>query len=206
MSKIQVGKTHYNFSDYMIKRRWISIWSQLSEISKLKPKNVLEIGPGLGILKAVGKLHDLNITTLDMDPELSPDTVGDVLNIPFDDGSFEVVCAFQVLEHLPYETFIPALRELKRITSDSIIISLSNAKEVWRFHIYVPKLGDYEFMFPRPFWKPPLHKFDGEHYWEINKKNYELNQVVSDISSELEIVKHWRLWENPYHHFFLLKA
>lgn len=205
MSKIQVNREHYKYSTYITQRRWSSIWHQLSAIAHLCPKTTLEIGPGNGILKTIGKLHDIEITTVDIDPMLKPDHIGSIMDLPFEGGAFELVCAFQVLEHLEFDAAIDALSELRRITSRYVLISLPNAQLVWRYKIYFPFIGEKDFMIGRPFWRPVEHSFDGEHYWEINKKGYEISRVLSEISKILKIRSNWQLWDNPYHHFFLLE-
>ncbi|MDU8946144.1 class I SAM-dependent methyltransferase [Ovoidimarina sediminis] len=202
---LQVQTVHYSFGDYMTKRRWTSIWAQYKTISELAPDSTLEIGPGLGLLKLIGNLYGIDITTFDLDSDLKPDFVGNVTNLPFNENKFDLVCAFQVLEHLKYEDAQLALREMKRVSGRNILISLPNAQLVWRYCIYLPKFGERKSMFARPFWKPVEHKFDGEHYWELNKRGYEVERFLSDISKEFRILKNWRSWDNPYHHFFLLE-
>ena len=206
MTDIQVDKDHYNFADYMTKRRWASFWTQLNEISRLSPDKVLEVGPGKGLLKEIGALERFNISTVDHDSDLKPDHVGSIQSLPFENGSFDLVCAFQVLEHIEYADVPNALRELKRVATKHVLISLPNAQVVWRYRIYLPTLGERDFMFRRPFWKAVEHKFDGEHYWELNKKGYEVDNVLAGLSREFAIVKHWRCWDNPYHHFILLRV
>ena len=72
----QVEKSHYEFSHYITKGRWNSMWHQLDEIINLKPQSVLEIGPGPGVFKHLAGLFGINVKTLDLDPELKPDFVG----------------------------------------------------------------------------------------------------------------------------------
>jgi hypothetical protein len=206
MTDIQVNKDHYSFGSYMTMRRWASIWTQLHEISKLSPDKVLEVGPGKGVLKAIGAFEGLNISTVDLDPDLKPDHIGTLQSLPFESGSYDLVCAFQVLEHIEYVDVPSALRKLKRVSAKNVLISLPNAQIVWRYRIYLPTIGERDFMFRRPFWKAVDHKFDGEHYWELNKKGYEVDKIVADFAKEFKILKHWRLWDNPYHHFFLLEV
>lgn len=189
----------------MTKRRWVSIWIQLDEISRLTPNSVLEIGPGLGVLKTLGSLYDLNVTTVDNNPELNADYIGSIDSLPFVTESFDLVCAFQVLEHLPFSNLPASLRELSRVTSRWVLMSLPNAQITWRYCLYLPKLGEVKAMIQRPGWNAKEHTYDGEHYWEINKKGYPLKKIEALISEHFKLLKSWRTWENPYHHFFLLE-
>jgi 16S rRNA A1518/A1519 N6-dimethyltransferase RsmA/KsgA/DIM1 with predicted DNA glycosylase/AP lyase activity len=68
----------------MSKARWSSVWHQIDELSRLKPDNILEIGPGPGIFKNVAHLFGFKVETLDLDPELKPDHVGSATALPFE--------------------------------------------------------------------------------------------------------------------------
>ena len=51
-----------------------------------------------------------------------------------------------------------------------------------------------------------MNKFDGEHYWEIGKAEYPLNKTIGDIQkSGFKIEKTYRVFEHPYHRFFILR-
>lgn len=201
--KKQVDKTHYSFGNYMTKERWCSVWHQLDEIQNLKPERVLEIGPGPGLLKSVAATLGLKIETLDLDPELEPDHVGSATAMPFADESYDVVCAFQMLEHLPYEVSLQAWDEMVRVSKHHAVISLPDAQTVWRYQFHVPKVGSYDFLVPRPQLNAPVHELDPEHYWEINKRDYPLSRVIADFSKGIRLIKTYRVRENPYHRFFL---
>lgn len=129
----QVNKSHYNFSEYTDKRRWASIWHQVDEICKLSPNTVLEIGPGPGTLKHIMHSLGINVQTVDLDPDLSPDYVASVTQLPIQNCSFDLVCAFQVLEHLPFESSIIAFSEMVRVAKKYVLISLPDAQN--RFSI-----------------------------------------------------------------------
>ncbi|MDA3875549.1 MAG: class I SAM-dependent methyltransferase [Halothiobacillus sp.] len=201
----QVDKSHYEFAKYVAKPRWNSLWHQLDEVMRLRPERVLEIGPGPGVFKAMAGLFGVPVETLDLDPELKPDHVGSATALPFADNSFDVVCAFQMLEHLPYEQALRAFAEMTRVSRHHIVISLPDAKRVWRYSGHIPKMGVLDWLLPRPFSRALTHEFDGEHHWEINKRDYSLVKVTQDLTRTATLLKTWRVPENPYHRFFVFE-
>ena len=204
--KKQVDKSHYEFERYMSKARWNSVWHQLDEVISLKPEKVLEIGPGPGIFKHTASLFGIKVETLDLDPKLAPDHVGSATALPFADDTYDVVCAFQMLEHLPYENALLAFREMVRVSRRHVVISLPDAKIVWRYQFYIPKFGTFDKFIPRPSRGTQQHQFDGEHYWEISKKGYPLARIIRDFSEYATLLKTYRAQENTYHRFFIFQC
>lgn len=181
--KKQVEKSNYDFSNYVGKPRWSSTWHQLDELIQLQLDRTLEIGPGSGILKAVAALFGADVDTLDLDPDLQLDYVGSATDSPFPSNSFDVVCAFPVLEHLPYDTAMQAYQEMLRVSRGRVLISLSDAKLVWRYLLYLLKLGPFDFLISRPFAFSRKHLFDGQHYSEINTRRFLLSKAIEDLSA-----------------------
>ncbi|WP_017364171.1 class I SAM-dependent methyltransferase [Methylococcus capsulatus] len=201
----QVDKSIYEFHRYMSKERWSSLWHQLDEVQRLDPEKVLEIGPGPGLFKHMATALGIAVETLDFDPELKPDHVASATDMPFEDATYDVVCAFQMLEHLPYEHSLKAFSEMVRVSKRHVVISLPDARGVWRYQIHVPKFGTHPFLVPRPQLRSPEHTFDGQHYWEINKRGYPLSRIVSDLTAHAVLEKTYRIHEMPYHRFFVFK-
>lgn len=203
----QVDKSHYNFVSYMDKYRWMSVWHQLDEVIAQQPDSVLEIGPGSGIFKSAATTFGLNVKTLDIDPELSPDYVASATDIPLADRSVDVTCAFQVLEHMPFAASMQALKELCRVARKAVVISLPDVETSWASTLSIPKLGTLRFVLPRPGFKPQPHQFNGEHHWEISKQGYTQKRVADEIgkiASEYAL-RTYRVHENQYHRFFILE-
>jgi len=202
----QVEPSHYKSQDYETKRRFASYWHQINETRLLSPESVLEVGVGNGFVSEYLRRMGVDITTLDFDERLDPDVVGSVLDLPFEKDSFQVVACFEVLEHLPYEQFIPALKELRRAAQERVIISVPDAKKVYRVEVHLRHVFEKRWLIPRP-WGRGEHKFDGQHYWEIGKADFPLHRVVNDIErANFEIEKTYRVFENPYHRFFVMRA
>jgi ubiquinone/menaquinone biosynthesis C-methylase UbiE len=110
----QVSAEHYDFQQYVGKKRWASYYHQIEEINVYHPETVLEVGVGAGILKLMLEFQGSKYKSIDIDPELNPDFIGSCHNLPFKGESFDVIGCFQVLEHLPFELFEKSLAELMR--------------------------------------------------------------------------------------------
>lgn len=205
MNTKQVDRSHYEFGKYMTKRRWASVWHQLDEVIKLDPERVLEVGPGPGLFKAAAGALGVHVETLDLDPELGSDHVASVFEMPFEDCAFDVVCAFQMLEHLPFEQSLEAFREMVRLAGRAVVISLPDAATRYPVSIHVPGIGDVKFSIPKPRLRAPAHQFDGEHHWEINKRGYPLAKVVQTFSCEapVSLLRTFRAPEHPYYRFLI---
>jgi len=204
--KPQVESNHYFNASYDTKERFISYWHQINEIIKLNPKTVLEIGIGNGFVSDYLKKRGVNVTTLDIDERLNPDVVGSVLDMPVLNESFDVVACYEVLEHLPFENFSKALAEIYRVSKSYAVLSLPDASRAYCVYIHIPKIGIFKRLIPLPRFKNPTHKFDGEHYWEIGKAEYPLSKIINEIQKAgFKIEKTYRVFENPYHRFFILR-
>lgn len=204
--KPQVEPDHYFDKSYDSKERIISYWHQSKEIIELNPKKVLEIGIGNGFVSQYLRNRKINVVTLDIDERLNPDILGSILDIPFADESFDTIASYEVLEHLPYNNVKKALFEMYRVSQKSVILSLPDCTLAYRFCLSIPKVSMINKLIPLPRLKAPQHVFDGEHYWEIGKGGYPLSKIVDDIrKAGFDIKTTYRLFENPYHRFFILE-
>lgn len=203
---IQVPSEHYDFLRYVDKRRWTSFYHQIQEIFAFKCQSILEVGVGTGILGVLLKHFGIHYDSIDIDAGRKPTYVGSVLKIPLADSSYDIVVCFQVLEHIRYQDFVPALRELSRVTRGPIILSLPDAGRAWSYKLYIPILGSIKFLVELPRIKLPKHIWDGQHYWEINTKDYTLKRILGDIEKAgLKTMKTYRVHEKPRHRFFVLE-
>jgi len=205
MNQPQVSAEHYGFKSYMTEYRWASVWRQIDLSLNYQPSRILEVGAGSEAYKQVMAREGIPVTTVDIAEDLQPDVVGSVLDLPFEENSFDLTCAFQVLEHLPYESFIPALKELRRVARKAVLISLPDAAAGYPTRISLPGRGIRDFIIPRPYFKK-THTFNGEHYWELNKKETPLKKVLGDLESAgLGCKLCQRYPNNMYHRFFIFE-
>jgi len=204
--EVQKGKEHYYNNDYDNKGRFISYWHQKDEILRKNPKTVLEIGIGNNFLSDYLRKRKIEVTTLDICDELGPDIKASITSIPVEDNKYELVSCFEVLEHLPYKDFPGALKEIYRVCSRYSIISLPDSNTAISIFLLLPKIKDIRILFSLRRIRPKIHQFDGQHYWEIGKRGYDLKVIISKIKETgFRIVRTYRMHEVPYYRFFILE-
>jgi hypothetical protein len=113
----------YDSWAYNSKERLCSFWHQTDEVRRLQASTVVEVGIGNGMVAQWLRDRQVSVTTVDIDPELNPDICASVLDLPMDDDSFDVALCCEVLEHLPFEQVVPALRELGRVARTAVVFS-----------------------------------------------------------------------------------
>ncbi len=202
----QVDTKHYSFKGYFHKFRWMSYWYQLKEIVDRRDiQSQLDIGPGSSFLKKTLEVHrpDIEYKSMDIDSGLSPDIVGSVTKIPSPDGFFDLVSAFQVLEHIKFEDFERALEEMKRVSRKYIFISLPHNVPSFDMQFKLPGLKRFSVAIKIPF--AQKHVFNGQHYWEVGKKGYSANKILGILKKHFEVIDEYVPFENQYHHFYILK-
>ena len=160
------------------------------------------IGKGDGVVELILKKHIREIKTLDIDEKLMPDFIASVEKTPFQDNYFETILCAEVLEHLPFDKFASSLGEIKRICNKNVIMSLPHFGPSIKFLIKIPFFREISISFKIPFYKK--HVFNGEHYWEIGKKDYSRGKVRRIIKQYFKIEKEFMPFENQYHRFFVL--
>ncbi len=208
--KPQVDTQHYFRKKYDDLNRFISYFYQTDLVGSLDPKTILEIGKGNGTFSDYMKKFGYQVTACDFDASLNPDVVADVRSLPLADNSFDVVTAFEVLEHLPFEDFPKALAQLKRVARRHVVLSLPYKSTGFEFAFKFPGVRTlFKRLFLDFFVRIPLKfggiKVSGQHYWEIDARNYRLSRVRAEIKKQFNILKEVRPAFNHYHYFFILE-
>lgn len=202
--KKQVDKSAYTFGHYTKIDRWSSYFYQLREILSRNSSSVLEVGVGEGIVRDYLKNHTQTAyKSLDIAEDLSPDVLGNVTNIPLESNSFDLVCAFEILEHLPYDQFEKGISELFRVSRKFVIISLPHFGPPILVDLKIPFLPRIQFAWKIPF--PKIHIFNGQHYWELGKRRYKVSRIREVLKRHGKLISEFVPFENQYHHFFVLE-
>ncbi|MBI4139474.1 methyltransferase domain-containing protein [Candidatus Woesearchaeota archaeon] len=208
---LQVSREHYFSQKYNSLDRFQSYFYQIDSIIQTKPKKILEIGIGSGIVSTYLKSIGFYVKTCDIDHALNPDIVGDIRDLPFSDYSFDTVVSFEVLEHIPFSDVPSALKELARVTKRFVIVSIPFSTVFFALLLrwslpFTSRTISCLFKIPRVF---NIIKFDGiknkEHYWEMGTRGYSYKKISTAIKKSFNIRREFYSPTNPNHHFFVLE-
>lgn len=201
----QVDREHYRH-EYNSKGRLASFWHQIEEVKLCGAQSVMEVGAGSGYTTTMLRREGIRVVAVDVDPTLKPDVLGSVLCLPFPDRAFEAALCCQVLEHLPWELLTSSIRELLRVTRKRLVISLPDRERQVRLLFDLPKFGLVIRMHDLPrHLNARLADVDPQHFWEIGCGDIDTQRVLDELKmAGAENVRHYRVFENPYHHFFVI--
>jgi ubiquinone/menaquinone biosynthesis C-methylase UbiE len=195
---------------HLVVKQLYSYIYQLNFAIESEPHRILYVGGGTGVAPYLLSRCSGNpeIVTLDIDERYKPDIIGSVLDIPFEDNRFDVTVCCQVLEHLPFDSFLPALCEMYRVTKDRLVLSLPDCRFFCGFRIKIPLINiAFQLNFPRFFARPSHEKrlADTGHYWEIELKRTPFRKVKKAIQDSGWIIDSiTRVYDQSYHTFFYL--
>ena len=211
--KPQTDRSHYDQA-YYERRRLYSVAVQAEVLLRLRPASVIEVGPGRGVFAALYRqLAGARVVTMDIDPTLRPDVLGSVFAMPFADGGFDAAACFQMLEHLPFDRFVPALAEMRRVARAGMALSLPDCSLALAFRLGArnPRKDGLTFAWtiqPGAWALRRLKQVPNSagHYWEIGRAGTPLTVVREAIrASGWRIEDEFRTAENAYHRFFVLR-
>ena len=124
---------HYTTPGYLDRSRWLGFHQQFTLLRDTGAREILEIGPGAGVVSAALRACGLRVVTVDIDSGTRPDVVADVrrLSDAFAAGSFDAVAAFEVLEHLSFEDAALALEQMAAVTRSHVVVSVPYSGMTW---------------------------------------------------------------------------
>lgn len=192
-------------------------------LPKSRVNTILEIGPGNGMLRNLLIPFDYTYRSIDIKPYNQADIRGDVQNLPLKNNAVDLICAFEVLQHLPHSLFSSVLKEIARSARHYVYLSLpypTNSVSIQaRLSLLNRRLKCFSFALNR-LWRLPTRLNDkneqaalmrkdrhNPHYWEINRPSYPESRVLDEIqASGLRIVKTFHSHLHPYHFFILCEV
>jgi 2-polyprenyl-3-methyl-5-hydroxy-6-metoxy-1,4-benzoquinol methylase len=144
--EVPTGNTYdkYGSTNPVVKRMMAGFHGALDELfERAAPRSILDVGCGEGVLTAqwAERLGDGRVVGIDLDdPKLRAEwerrarpnlefRVEEATSLSFDDDSFDVACAIEVLEHLPDPE--ATLAEMARVAGRKLLVSVPR-EPLWR--------------------------------------------------------------------------
>ena len=152
------------------------------------------------------------MTTVDINPELQPDIVDDIINPQqLSPRSYDLITCFEVLEHMPFEQSRQAVQNLAQIARKYLLISIPDMRYFvsLKFSIF----GTLPFSVGRLLSTPRLRRkrntFGKDHYWEIgihsHGRRYSAKYVKKELFADLHVVEDFRCFPVPWHHYYVIR-
>ncbi len=215
-----VAKRDINKGKFLTQGHAESYLCQMRTIHALPDvASCFEVGPGEHFvarnLRALGYTYD----TLDFEPAHDPTIVADFATFdpaPYTER-YDLACAFQVLEHFPFDDFPHLLGNLAMLARRYVFISLpyscvgmssrvtihhgQTKQTVEEHHHYTPT------MLPNRRYRPEfVTEFPwAVHHWEIGREGFPLERVEATIrDTGLDIVEAYHS-PNPFHYHILCR-
>tara|TARA_X000000950_G_scaffold280527_1_gene375338 strand:+ start:968 stop:1645 length:678 start_codon:yes stop_codon:yes gene_type:complete len=202
------------------KLQFFSIFYQAREpIINPNVSSMLEFGTGRNLTKAIVEHYGIVHKSVDFDnKKYSPDEVATIAGYR-DKKKYDMVAAFQVLEHNPLEDLEYNLLKMKSHSKKYIYISLPYSGRWFSFSIFInllPKISfknNFFIVFQRFFkkirpindYKQRIDKYS-PHWWEIGDKNFSKKKFQKLLNKiDLKLVKSYHNEFFPYHLFYLLE-
>jgi hypothetical protein len=203
--EVQVEAKHYDFESYDDPRRWMSYWYQIRAALALRPRRVLEIGSGSGVFRSYLTNVGVDVRSVDIDDSRRPDWVGSVTEldqvVPASE-KFDIVAAFQVLEHLPFDEFPRCLEQLARL-APHVLLSLPCHGFELRLGFALAGLKSSRGIYVPYPWRFRRSEFP-EHHWELGV-GYSVRKITRILQDRFDVVDRHHVAENPYHYMWVLK-
>lgn len=207
----ELCKSEYFRGLYFDIYQLFSLSEQISLIHKYSKEfnnpKIVEIGKGNGFVSNFLKRAELDFLTFDINKNLEPDIVGNILEFSnLVKSEVNIVVACEILEHLPFDMFESSLEQISKVTNKYLIITLPEFKKFFGFNIQfrLPKLKRFSIPF---FLKYKGNKILGSgHFWEVDyNENTKRKNIESIIEKYFKIVDSGKFHTNPYHNFYVLK-
>ena len=204
-------ETYFN-DDYFDIYQLFSLSEQIKLLHKYakleNSSKILEVGKGNGFVSDFFKKAGFDITTFDINENLSPDIVGNILELhTLIEKKADIVLCSEVLEHMEFNLFEKSLKELSLASNNYVIITLPEFKKFFgcNLQIRIPKVK--VFSIPLFLGLRSNKVLASGHFWEIDyDENSTRKNIEASIQKYFTIVENGRFHTSPYHNCYVLKV
>jgi 2-polyprenyl-3-methyl-5-hydroxy-6-metoxy-1,4-benzoquinol methylase len=195
----------------------ITYWHQINSILLNKPKTILEVGVGTGLVSSYMRALGIEVTTVDINPSLEPDYIGSVLDLEeiVQGKVFDVVLCARVLHHLPYDSFPKAIEQISIVSAKAAVVTLPvddfrfylmsryTSSNIRTFSIPIPLFLKRKIVSVLTKNKDQSRFISG--LWKINDQTgVSFSDIKSTVEKQWEIVAEYKIPEDSAHYLMQL--
>ncbi len=211
-----IDRQHYYDRKYLRRERMFSFVEQIELVKEYvrQDDSIVEIGKGNGFVQSFLQTYlGYDVKTVDVNESLQPEIVDDIVNPQkLKPKSCDVVLCYEVLEHMPFEQSVKAVRNMADIARRYVIISLPDMR--YFFSLRAVLFGTLPVSFARLLstrrFRKRSKKFGDDHHWEIGIEwggtEYSEEYVCRELFKDLKLEKHYRDIHVPWHHYFVVRV
>jgi hypothetical protein len=203
-----MGKYRYS-SDWIHelenKYHWEYYWNQQKLIfGKIDNSDrILEIGVGSKFAYNYIKLRGFYIKSIDIDPGKEPDIVANIVEEKNIFHDFDVVMAFDVFEHIPYNEFIDVIKRCHAANINKIFIGLPRYRKlILDLSFKLPFTGEKNIYLTIP--KNKITEW--AHHWELGYSIFTKDKVLKDLHAIGYLCKEFYIYKNETFFYFIKEA
>jgi len=172
-SKISDGQEILYMSDWITelekKEHFAYYWKQAFLVYQHSSRQdkILELGVGTYLLSDLLHRRGFSIKTLDIDEDKHADFTCDALSFEYNQESFDTLLAFEVFEHMPYDTFSKVIEKVTQSTISKILFSLPySRRRIFSLDVKLPFVIKKSLNMFRHIG----HISTPAHHWELSRK------------------------------------
>lgn len=129
-----------------------------------RDEKILELGCGTKLLSDLLRRRGFDVSTLDIDEAKQPDYCSDASTFDYSVEAFTSLLAFEIFEHIPWQTFEKVLGRISSSAISRVIFSVPWAVTSYKpIRLHIPRVGVVapEIRLPRRSITTPAH------FWEL---------------------------------------
>lgn len=184
--------SYYSFERYNTLVRFLTYWYQITEVLAAKPRSVLEIGKGSGLVNSYlsSLLGSDNVKTLDANLALDPDYHLDISEVHRIQEKFDVLLCARVLHHLPFKDLEITIEKLLAVANKRLVLTLpvDELRIYFSFRITSRPMKTVSFVLPLMVKKFIVKVFalkSGSGLWMLNQDSEKkLSQVMNRLTAK----------------------
>jgi len=178
---------------------WYRYFAIIKALTTMKPKTILEIGPGGGTIKNIFEKYVEKYQTMDVNQNLQPDYLSDIRDYNGNlKNSFDCVIAADVLEHIAFDDFEKSLKNIFNYLEKDGHALITIPHRASYFLLMTPTYRPKVIRIPTGFCSPGAfyRRFikrkiwiDPDHEWEIGDGEHsikDIEKIMKDVGFRIE--------------------